>query len=510
MGNADHDRRPRRDPLDATTLRQIGLSAATLQRTHPVYHHIFRALERAVTDGALQPGSRLPAERQLAIALQVSRATVVKAYRELEARGLARGYVGRGTFVSAAPDSSGAPFAWRGKVAAAALRTTDTVMRDLVRDASDPALLPAGGGVPALEKFPVDAFRRSFDRVLRRDGHLVWGQSATQGLAALREAVAGRFGGQPENVLILAGAQQGLDLLARCLVEPGDTVVIDRPGYLGAIHTFRAAGARLVGWDVVRHDLDELEDLLVRYRPKLIYTNPTFQNPTGWTMPIRLRRGFLELAGRLRVPIIEDDTYRELWFSAEPPPTLHSLDTRSVVIHLSSFSKVLAPGLRLGWLSAAEPIVEQLALIKQSADPHGPNLTQSIVADLINEGTFDRHLIELRLEHRRRRDALAAALERHGASGHLQWTQPDGGLYLWCRLPPRVNSATVMTRALADSVAVVHGQPFYADHAGDRALRLCFSSVPIGRADDLARRLLRAIAAVRRETSASPPLMAIV
>jgi DNA-binding transcriptional MocR family regulator len=508
MGNTD--RPPPRDLLDAATLRQIGLSAATLQRTHPVYHHIFRALECAVTNGAFQPGSRLPAERRLAIALIVSRATVVKAYRELEARGLARGYVGRGTFVSAAPDLSGAPFAWRGKVAAAALRTTDTVLRDLVRDASDPALLSAGGGVPALEKFPVDAFRRSLDRVLRREGHLAWGQSPTQGLPALREAVARRFGGQPENVLILAGAQQGIDLLARCLVEPGDTVVIDRPGYLGAIHTFRAAGARLVGWDVVRHDLDELEDLLVRYRPKLIYTNPTFQNPTGWTMPIRLRRGFLELAGRLRVPIIEDNTYHELWFGAEPPPALHSLDTRSVVIHLSSFSKVLAPGLRLGWLSAAEPIVEQLALIKQSADPHAPNLMQSIVADLIDEGTFDRHLIELRLEHRRRRDALAAALERHGASGYLQWTQPDGGLYLWCRLPPRVNSATVMKRALADSVSVVHGQPFYADHAGDRELRLCFSSVPIGRAEDLARRLLRAIAAVRRETGASPPLMAIV
>jgi DNA-binding transcriptional MocR family regulator len=451
----------------------------------------------------------LPAERQLAIALKVSRATVVKGYRELEARGLARGYVGRGTFVSAAPDSSGAPFAWRGKVAAAALRTTDTVIRDLVRDASDPALLSAGGGVPALEKFPGDAFRRSFDRVLRRAGHQIWGHGRTEGLPALREAVACRFGGQAESVLILAGAQQGLDLLARCLVEPGDTVVIDRPGYLGAIHTFRAAGARLVGWDVVRHDLDELEDLLVRYRPKLIYTNPTFQNPTGWTMPIRLRRDFLELATSLRVPIIEDDTYRELSFGAEPPPTLHSLDTQSVVIHLSSFSKVLAPGLRLGWLSAAEAIVEHLAIIKQRADPHAPNLMQSIVADLIDDGTFDKHLIELRLEHRRRRDALIEAFERHGASGQLQWTRPDGGLYLWCRLPPRVNSATVMTRALADSVSLVHGQPFYADHAGDRELRLCFSGVPIGRADDLARRLLRAIAAVRRETGAAPPLVAI-
>lgn len=154
---------------------------------------------------------------------------------------------------------------------------------------------------------------------------------------------------------------------------------------------------------------------------------------------------------------------------------------------------------------AAEPIVEQLALIKQRADPHAPNLTQSILADLIEEGTFDKHLIELRLEHRRRRDALAAALERHGAAGQLQWVRPEGGLYLWCRLPPRVNSATVMTRALADSVAIVHSQPFYADHAGDRELRLCFFGVPVNRADELARRLMRTITAARRDTSEPAP-----
>src|SRR5437868_10513410 len=171
------------------------------------------------------------------------------------------------------------------------------------------------------------------DRALKRNLNVALGHSPTEGLPVLREALANRFGGQPENVLVLAGAQQGLDLLARCLIDPGDTVVVDRPGYLGAIQTFRAAGARLIGWDVVRHDLDELEDHLVRYRPKLIYTNPTFQNPTGWTMPIRLRRDFLALASRLRVPIIEDDTYRELHFTTPPPASLHSLDTQSVVIY---------------------------------------------------------------------------------------------------------------------------------------------------------------------------------
>ena len=501
---------PKNDVLEAGLLKQIGLSGAGLPRTRPIYRHVCRALERAITNGALTPGVRLPAERQLALALNLSRATVVKAYRELESQGLVRGYVGRGTFVSAAPDASGAPFAWRGKVAASALRTTDSVMRDLVRDSCDPALLSAGAGVPALDAFPAQAFERSIGRVLKRDGHLVWGHTQTEGLPAMRESIARRFGGAAENVLVLAGAQQGLDLLARCLIEPGDTVVVDRPGYLGAIHTFRAAGARLVGWDIVRHDLDELEDLLVRYRPKLIYVNPTFQNPTGWTMSIRLRRDFLALAGRLRVPVIEDDTYRELHLGAEPPPSLHSLDTQSVVIYLSSFSKVLAPGLRLGWLSAAEPIVEQLALIKQRADPHTPNLLQSVVSDLIDDGTFDAHLVQLRTEHRRRRDALAAALQRHVPAGLLQWSLPDGGLYFWCRLPPRVNSATVLRRALAESITFVHGQPFYVDHAGDRELRLCFSSIPVARAEQLAKRLGRSVAAVRRETTGAPPLMAIV
>ncbi len=501
-----------REQVDEAQLRLLGLSASPLPRTRPVYRHIAHAIERGITSGTLTLDFRLPAERELARALTVSRTTVVNAYRDLETRGLVRGYVGRGTFVSAAPDASGAPFAWRGKVAAAASRSNDSAIRDLLRHAGDPAIFSVAAGVPALEAFPTDAYRRSLDLALRRDLRLAWGHSPTEGLPVLRDAIAQRFGGQPHNVLVLAGAQQGLDLLARCLVDPGDTVIVDRPGYLGAIHTFNAAGARVIGWDVVRHDLDELEDLILRYRPKLVYTNPTFHNPTGWTMPIKIRRHLLSLATRLRVPIIEDDTYRELYLNTPPPASLHSLDTQSVVIHLNTFSKVLAPGLRLGWLSAAPPIIEQLALLKQRSDPHMPNLNQLVMADFLADGTFDRHLVELRTEHRRRRDAMVTALERHGASGLLQWAVPDGGLYLWCRLAGRLNAARVQAQALAESVAIVRGEAFYVDQAGDRELRLCFSCVPPPRADDVARRLMRAVAAVKRENaSPSPPqLVAIV
>src|SRR4051794_436392 len=433
---------------DDTQLQMLGLASGPLPKTRPVYRHISQAIARGITSGTLALDFRLPAERDLADALKVSRTTIVSAYRDLETRGLVRGYVGRGTFVSAAPEASGAPFAWRGKVAAAAARTSDGVIRDLLRHAADPSVMSVAAGTPALEGFPADAYRRSMDRAIKRDLRLAFGHGPTEGLPVLREAIAHRFGGQPHNVLVLAGAQQGLDLLARCLVDPGDTVVVDRPGYLGALHTFKAAGARVVGWDVMRHDLDELEDLITRYRPKLIYTNPTFQNPTGWTMPLKLRRQLLTLASRLRVPILEDDTYRELFLNTPPPPSLHSLDTQSVVIHLNTFSKALAPGLRVGWLSAAPPIVEQLSLLKQRSDPHPPTLNQLIVADMIVDGTFDRHLAALRVEHRRRRDAMIGALERHGAGGKLQWAVPDGGLYLWCRLTGRLKASHVQTHAL--------------------------------------------------------------
>jgi len=478
----------------------LGLVPADLVRTRPVYRHISRLLEMRIRNGGLTPGTRLPAERELARSLKVSRATVVSAYRDLESRGLVRGYIGRGTFISAVPDMSGAPFAWRGKVAAAALRFNDSIIRDLVKHSMDPALKSIAAGIPAIDRFPAEEFRSAVDRVLSREGRAVVSHGHTEGCPSFRQTIAERFGTSPPMVLVLAGAQQGLDLLARCLVDPGDTVVMDRPGYLGAVHTFRAAGARLVGWDTVRADIDELEDLLVRHRPKLVYTNPTFQNPTGWTMPIKLRREFLDLAARHRVPVIEDDTYRELFIDGPPPPSLHSLDTQSIVIHLNSFSKVLGPGLRLGWISAAEPIVEQLSLIKQRADPHTQTLIQLVVRQLIDEGTFDKHLAVLRAEHRRRRDGLLAAFERRKASPALRWTMPAGGLYLWCQLPPRVSADDVLKRSLADAIAFVPGRAFYVDHTGDDQMRVCFSSILPAHVDEVARGLARSVSEMRADT----------
>ena len=326
--------------------------------------------------------------------------------------------------------------------------------------------------------------------MIKRERLAVWRHGPTEGQPALREAIAERFGVPAESVLVLAGAQQGLDLLARCLIDPGDAVIVDRPGYLGAIQSFNAAGAKLIGWDVAKADMDELEDVLVRYRPKLIYTNPTFQNPTGVTMPIRARRELLRLAERYRVPIVEDATYRELYFNEVPPPSLRELDAQNIVIYLNSFSKVLAPGLRLGWLSAAPSIVDQIAIIKQRLDPHTQNLGQFAMARLIRDGNFDTHLRTLRAEHARRCTMMIASIQRHVPPGALRFARPQGGLYLWCRVPAGVQHAGAPRRG-ARGRRRVRARPRVLSRSGRRigaAVVLLERACPTA-IDDAVRRL---------------------
>lgn len=237
--------------------------------------------------GGLKDGERLPSERDLAEQLGLSRTTVVNAYRELESRGLVRSHVGRGTFVCASAETIDAPFAWRGKVAVGADLGALPSTRNLMRDSSNPNLISFAVLSPAFECFPINDYRRVTDQIIKHHATAALGLAPTEGQPLLRAEIARRLGVKTEQILIVSGAQQGLDLVARCLLDPGDAVIIERPGYFGAIHNFRAAGAKLIGWDAIRSDLGELEDLILRYRPKLICTNPTFQNPTGRTFLIK-------------------------------------------------------------------------------------------------------------------------------------------------------------------------------------------------------------------------------
>jgi len=440
-----------------------------------LYLRLQADLEKAIREGRFVLGSKLPPERELAEQLHVSRTTVTNAYRELEAKGLVRGYVGRGTYVCALPQPSNVPFAWRGKMSKASLRLSASPSTVVNRLSVDPKLISFALGCPALENFPAEEYQRIERSILCRRSIEAMGLGAVTGQPALRQAIAKEHSARADQVLVVAGSQQGLDLLARCLIDPGDHVIVDSPGYFVAFQTFQAAGARLIGWDALRSDLDELENLILRYKPKFICTTPSFQNPTGRTLSLSQRKDLVQLATRYRIPLIEDDAYRELYFDAPPPPSLRALDDHGVVMHVGTFSKVLAPGLRLGYIIAPENVVELLALTKHRAACFTAGLEQLVVAEMLGSGILAGHAQQLRHEHRIRRDAMIFALRQAFPKTRFNFSAPGGGLYLWCQLSDGLTGVDLNDLAIAQGVVFAPGEFFYPEVGGEREIRLCFT-----------------------------------
>ncbi len=382
--------------------------------------------------------------------------------------------MGRGTFVSGRPERLGAHFAWRGKVSPGVQQHLNMNIRSLVA-LPRTSEISFGAGAPAPEAFPVDAYAAATQHILTTGAKEAFTFLPTEGHPRLREMIAEREGVRPEEVLVVAGTQQALDLIARCLLCPQDAVVMDWPGFLGAIQTFRLAGAVLAGWDIVTADLDELEDLFLKRRPKLLYLNPSFQNPTGRTLPLEVRRGVVELARTYRVPVVEDEVYRDLYFDAPPPPSLLSLEGSGLVLHLRTFSKTFAPGLRLGYVLADESIIDQLSLVKAQSDLFCPGLSQLVMAELLSNGVFESHIRLLRKKHRERALVMTKALHGQFPAGSLAWRPAEGGLYVWAQLRSG-DSRSLLRAAAKQGVSFAVGDAFFPDGSGKRALRLCYSS----------------------------------
>lgn len=457
----------------------------------PLYLQICNGLGDRIACGTLQPGDQLPSERKLAELLSVSRTTAINAYRELAARGLVRSYIGRGTFVSGRAERLGAPFAWRGKVSPAVQQHLNMNIRVLM-NLPQPGEISFGAGEPALEYFPVQAYAAATEQILAARPREAFGFLPTEGHPYLREVIAARESVRSEEVLVVSGTQQALDLIARCLLYPQDTAVMDWPGFLGAIQTFRFSGAVLAGWDVVKADVEELEDLFVKRRPKLLYLNPSFQNPTGRTLPLSSRHAVIDLARRYRVPIVEDEAYRDLYFDKPPPTTLRELEGNGLVIHLRTFAKTFAPGLRLGYVIADENIIDQLTLVKAQSDLFSPGLSQLVVAALLTDGVFDDYTRVLRRKHRERAVAMDEALTAYMPESELTWNVPTGGLYLWARLTSAY-SGNLLREAAKQGVNFALGDSFFSDGTGKRALRLCYSATPPGRIAEGVKRLAYAL-----------------
>ena len=496
----------------------------------PLARQIRSRLEHLIREGILAPGVKLPASRELARDLGVNRATVSLAYEELVSEGLARAHVGQGTFVTepegksqVLPPNLPSGLDWSSLFSKGSqLADADGRRRALPSQVARPApgLISFAGGMPDSDLFPTEAFRRALNRVIRAEGPELLQYSPVGGYPPLRQFLAHyllRFGveARPEEILIVNGSQQGLDLIGRVLLDPGDSVAIEEPSYSRAIQVFRAFGAQLLpvplGSEGLR--LDALERVLGRHAPKLLYCQPTAHNPTGLTLSPEARRSLLALAARHRVPVVEDGFDGGLSFGDRPPAPLKAADASGLVIYIGTFSKILFPGLRLGWLVAPRPLLERLEMAKQLSDIHTSPLIQAAVFHFCQRRLLERHLSRCAAEYGRRRTILLRSLASRMPKG-VTWTEAQGGFSSLVRLPEGMDAEALLPSAVERGVAFTPGRVFFVNGGGESTLRLSFSSTPAQRIDEGVRRLAevirQAVSRPSRRADAERPTVPLV
>jgi len=365
-----------------------------------------------------------------------------------------------------------------------AKRMNPSFIRELLKVTEQPGIISFAGGLPSPRTFPVAAFQAASEAVLRRDGQAALQYAASEGYGPLREQVAAMLPWEvnPSQVLITTGSQQGLDLIAKVLIDAGSRILVETPTYLGALQAFAPMEPDVVdiGGDAEGPDVDDLAAQAGNAR--LAYLLPNFQNPTGRTMSEARRVALSRRAAELGLPLIEDNPYGELWFDAPPPPSLTSRNPEGCV-YLGSFSKVLAPGLRLGYLVAPPALYPKLLQAKQAADLHSPGFNQRMTAEVIKDGFLDRHVPTIRALYKAQRDAMLAALNRNMQGLGLEWNAPDGGMFLWVQLPHGMDAIQLLPKAVAKGVAFVPGTPFFAQQPDTRSLRLSFVTATVEQID---------------------------
>ena len=374
------------------------------------------------------------------------------------------------------------PSPWQ--LAARAEAMNPSAIREILKITERPGILNFAGGLPSPETFPVDAMRAACARVLAEGSPVARPSlqyAASEGLPELRQWVAAELGRQgarvaPDQVLITTGSQQGLDLLAKVLLDAGSRVLVETPTYLGALQAFAPMQPR---FDSVTSDEGGItaqglrEQLQNGEHPRFVYLLPNFQNPSGRMQDEARRQQLIAVCREHGLPIVEDNPYGELWYDAPPPAPLLARWPEGV-LYLGSFSKILAPGLRLGYVIAPRELYPKLLQAKQAADLHTPGFNQRVVAEVIRDGFLDRHVPTIRARYKAQRDAMLAALDQHMAGLDVQWTRPVGGMFVWVTLPAGLNAQALLPQAVETGMAFVPGAPFYADQPDPRTLRLSF------------------------------------
>jgi len=486
----------------------------------PIYQQIFDQIADRIRSGAFPDGYRLPPTRLLAIELGTHRNTVVRAYAELEAAGFLCSTVGRGTFVraprgvaSVAPRASAAPLGlpWHSLVSEAVRSEPLKRLTRLQRGSgAGEDMIDLTKMQPPPELLPVELFRRCVDHVLRTAGPKALGYAPKEGYRRLREAIAvdlARLGvpAAASELLVTTGSQQGLDLVARALLNPGDLVLTPASTYAGALQVFAAAGARITGVPSDQHgpDIEALRQLGAR-RPKLVYLMPNHENPTGICMSASRRAAVLEWARDTQVVVVEDDYAADLELEASPlPPALRAMDAD--VIHVGTFSKRLIPALRIGYVVAPRALLPHLLALKHTTDLGSSALHQLALAELLERGYLGAHLNKIQPAYRARRDALLEGLRAH-LPRDVRWQRPSRGVSVWLELPSELDPERVFDECVVRRVLVSPGQVYAADDATRPGVKLNFCFEPEERLSEGATRVAQAIEAARSRPSAAGSL----
>jgi 2-aminoadipate transaminase len=359
-------------------------------------------------------------------------------------------------------------------------------IRELLKMTRRPDIISFAGGLPDPETFPVKDLEDISCHLLRDKGAIALQYGPTEGEVPLREEIARWMSREkatvkPENILITAGSQQGLDIVSKVFLDPNDIVVLELPTYIGGLQAFSSYRAKMIGVPQDDHGMrmDLLEKALVKLakgnqKPKFIYVVPDFQNPSGITMSFERRKKLLEMAYQYEVPVIEDSPYRDLRFVGNPVPAIYSLDTQNHVIALGTFSKLLCPGLRIAWIMAPTEWMDRMVVAKQGMDLCSPTYTQLIVAEYLRRGLLPKQIEKIRRLYGRKLDVMLEALKKHMPEG-LKWSEPKGGLFLWIELPEKMSATDLFPKAIEKKVAYVVGSAFHCNGKGQNTMRINFS-----------------------------------
>jgi GntR family transcriptional regulator/MocR family aminotransferase len=475
----------------------------------PLYRQIQDFLSGEIRSGALPAHTRLPATRNLAQSLGVNRLTITTAYEGLAADGLVYGRQGSGTYVAPLSEAVTGPTApvgasqdwplWQQELLSHTWLPAQYELDRMSAALDRPDAISFAAGMGDSSLFPIDDFRRAVTDILRRDGRAALSYGERAGFAPLRATIARivterGIRALPQHILVTSGSQQGLSLVARLLLRPGDVALVESPTYAGAIDLFRSLDVRLAGVpvDAQGMQVDRLEALLTTHHPRLIYTMPTYQNPTGTCLSTARRRQLIDLAGRYNVPILEDEFAGDLHYEDAAPLPLAALDPGGRVIYMGTFSKMLMPGLRLGFLVAVGPVYERLLAAKRVDDLSSSSLIQRALEAYITVGRYQAHLRRACQLYGHRRDTMAEALRRYLPAG-ADWTTPAGGLFIWLRLPGGLTGQALAPVAAGEGVGFAPGELFFPGGRSQPYVRLNFAEHPPERIEEGVRRLGRAV-----------------